>query len=317
MERRTPEEELEYRRYLRKRIRIRKRRRQVMAARALVAAVAIVVVFLIFYGIGRLTGPLGRSSDKHMAQQSGQPENTPFVVDIPEGYEKIYAKLFEMREQYPEVDDILLNMAQYPKDVLRMLTNNEETLEFVRDYPKHVDDETVSGTITEQEIANKIPHFLQWDQRWGYVKYSNNILAINGCGPTCISMVYSGLTGKTDMTPADVADFCIEHNYDTEDSGTSWALMLDGAQKLGLKAEKISVNKTSIKDKLLAGQPIICSMESGDFTTTGHFIVIRGLTGKGKMLINDPNSISRSEKKWKFDAVLKQIKAAWTYTYTE
>ena len=58
LEKRTPEEEMEYRRYLRKRIRMRKRRRQVMIARTIVAVVGLVFVFLIFYGIGKLTDPL-------------------------------------------------------------------------------------------------------------------------------------------------------------------------------------------------------------------------------------------------------------------
>lgn len=315
MENRTPEEELEYRRYLRKRIRMRKRRRKVMIARAVVAFLSIVIVFFIFYGIGKMTGPVG-GSDSSTVSQKKKPESTPFVVDIPDGYEKIYTKLYAMREDYPEVDDILMNLEQYPKDVLRLLIHNEETLSFVSNYPKHIDDETVSGTITEEETEEEIPLFQQWDERWGYVRYSDNILAINGCGPTCISMVYTGLTKKTDMTPADVADFSIEHNYYTKDSGTSWDMMLTGAQKLGLDAEKIAVNKEVIKEKLKAGQPVICSMKPGDFTQTGHFIVIRGLTDKGKMLINDPNSIARSEKEWKFSTVLQQIKAAWTYTYT-
>lgn len=318
MERRTPEEELEYRRYLRKRIRMRKRRRKVMIARTIVAIVGIVLVFFLFYGIGKLTGPIGgKKEDTVSLSATATPEAELLDVDIPEGYEKIYAKLSDMREEHPEVDDILINIAQYPKDVLRLLIHNDETLEFVSNYLKHVDDETVSGTITDQEMGQTIPLFQQWDQRWGYVKYSDNIIAINGCGPTCMSMVYTGLTEKTDMTPADVADFCIEHNYYTQDSGTSWALMLDGAQELGLSAEKISVTKDAIKEKLKAGQPVICSMAPGDFTDSGHFIVIRGLSDEGKMLINDPNSISRSEKEWKVNTVVKQIKAAWSYSYTE
>ena len=57
-------------------------------------------------------------------------------------------------------------------------------------------------------------------------------------------------------------------------------------------------------------------MKPGDFTETGHFIVLRGITQDGKLLVNDPNNISRSEKEWDMDTVLKQIKAAWSYSYT-
>lgn len=315
MEQRTPEEELEYRRYLRKRIRMRKRRRQVMIARTIVAVVALVLVFLIFYGIGKLTGPLTGSRSK--SEPTAEPTATPFAVDVPEGYEEVYDKLYAMRDEYPEIDDILLNLKQYPEDLLNLLVHNTETLEFVSDYLMHVDDEEANGSITKEELGQMVPPlFQQWDKRWGYVKYGSNILAINGCGPTCMSMVYTGLTQSTDMDPAAVADFCMENDYYTEDAGTSWSLMLSGAQKLGLNAEKISLGQQAITDRLTNGCLIICSMKPGDFTDTGHFIVVRGITGEGRLLINDPNSISRSKKEWEFDTVLDQIKAAWAYSYT-
>lgn len=314
MANRTPEEELEYRRYLRKRIRMRKRRRQVMIARTIVALVGIVLVFLIFYGIGKLTGPItGKSGSK--AEVTEEPKVTPFVVDVPEGYEEVYDALYDMREEYPEIEDILINMEQYPLELLTLLSNNMETLSFVSDYLMHVDDEEAAGSITAEELNGTIPLFQQWDKRWGYVKYGSNIIAINGCGPTCLSMVYTGLTGSVEKDPAAIADFCIENNYYTEDAGTSWSLMLEGAKKLGLNAEKISIGAETIKEKLTSGQPVICSMKPGDFTDTGHFIVLRAITEEGKLLINDPNNISRSEKEWDLDTVLGQVKSAWAYSY--
>ena len=59
MENRTPEEEMEYRRYLRRRIRMRKRKRKVRIIKALLALAAIVIAFFVFYLIGWLTGPIG------------------------------------------------------------------------------------------------------------------------------------------------------------------------------------------------------------------------------------------------------------------
>lgn len=313
MEQRTPEEELEYRRYLRRRIRKRKRRRQVMIARTVVAAVGILVVFLVCFGIGKLFFG-GEKSGKREVKSTA----TPFVVDVPEGYDDIYQKLYVLREDYPQMDDILLSMERYPKDVLKMLVNNTETIDFVSDYLKHVDDTEASGGITAEELQQEgIPLFQQWDRRWGYVTYGNNILAINGCGPTCMSMVYTGLTGKSDYTPASMADFCIENDYFSQESGTSWSLMLNGARKLELESQRIEISKKSLKGKLKKGQPVIASMEPGDFTTTGHFIVLTGLTEQGMVIVNDPNSIANSQKEWKLDSVIQQIKAAWSYSYTK
>ena len=86
------------------------------------------------------------------------------------------------------------------------------------------------------------------------------------------------------------------------------------AKKLGLKSESVVVGRDSIKAALEKKQPVICSMKPGDFTTTGHFIVLTGLTEDGRLMINDPNSITRSEKRWDIDTIVGQVKSAWTYT---
>ncbi len=316
MEKRTPEEEFEYRRYLRKRIRMRKRRRQVMIVRTIVVVAGLALIFLIFYGIGKLTGPL--FGGKAKPEMTKEPVATPFAANVPDGYEEVYNKLYAMREDYPKIDDILLNMGQYSEELLNLLASNPETLDFVSDYLMHIDDEKASGAIEQEELYKLSPPLLiQWDKRWGYVKYGNNIIAINGCGPTCMSMVYTGLTKDLSKSPADIADFCIENDYYANDSGTSWSLMLEGARKLGLNAEKIGIGKQDIQKKLESGCLVICSMAPGDFTDTGHFIVLCGMTKKGKIMINDPNSPSRSEKKWEMETVLPQVKAAWAYSYTE
>lgn len=308
VEERTPEEELEYRRYLRRRIRQRKRRRQVMIARFIVGVTSIVLVFLIFFGIGKIFFSGGDG------QKKVKPSATPFVVDVPEGYNDVYQKLYGQRGDFPQLDDILLSMERYPKDVLQMLANNMETIDFVSDYLKHVDDTEANGGITAEELQQEgIPLFQQWDRRWGYVTYGNNIIAINGCGPTCLSMVYTGLTGKGNYTPADMAGFCIENNYFDQESGTSWALMLNGARKLGLDSQRVEASKKSIKRCLKDGRPVIASMKPGDFTTTGHFIVLTGLTEEGKVNVNDPNNIGNSKKQWDLDRIVSQTKAAWSY----
>ena len=59
-----------------------------------------------------------------------------------------------------------------------------------------------------------------------------------------------------------------------------------------------------------AGNPIICVMGPGDFTTTGHFIVMTDYVD-GKIKINDPNSPIRSNKLWDCDLIKDQIRNLW------
>ena len=54
-------------------------------------------------------------------------------------------------------------------------------------------------------------------------------------------------------------------------------------------------------------------MGPGYFTSEGHFIVIAGMKD-GKLIIHDPNNISRSEKLWNYNDIKSQIKAAWAYS---
>lgn len=308
------DEELEYRRYLRKRIRQRKRRRQVIMARALVSVIGILIIICLFLlvraGVSYIMG--SRSGKDKKAVSTESPSKKSEII-VPEGYEKIYKQLEPLLSEYPQSEGILMNLSQYPENILNLFLNNQETLSFVLNYPKHKNDSASSGEISEEEVAGgKIPDLKQWDERWGYVKYGNEVLAISGCGPTCMSMVYSGLLKNTSMSPSDMAEYCIDKNYYSQDTGTSWMMMLDGAKDLGLDADKIAIS--SIKAALEAGKPVICSMAPGDFTEQGHFIVLAGIDSKGKIIVNDPNSVARSEKHWNLKRIQPQVKAAWSYS---
>ncbi len=68
-----------------------------------------------------------------------------------------------------------------------------------------------------------------------------------------------------------------------------------------------------MKSALDQGQPIICSMGSGDFTTQGHFILIRGYNEDG-FLVNDPNCVARSNQAWSFEKLQGQVKNLWAYS---
>ena len=51
-------------------------------------------------------------------------------------------------------------------------------------------------------------------------------------------------------------------------------------------------------EALQEGKLVIAIMAKGHFTTSGHFIVLRGVTEDGKLLVADPASVKRSNKEW-------------------
>ncbi len=318
---RTEEEEREYRRYLHRLKRRRERRRKVMIARAVVGTAGVLILLLMIglirLGVRAVQNTGHHKSNEKQVEMTALPTAESPDYTVPEGFEEYADQLEKMRKKYPQVENILLNLYEYSESMLKLAANNPDVLDFVENYPKHKSDIKPSGSVTQEELdsaENGIPRFQQWDSRWGYLTYGNDNIGINGCGPTCLSMVAAGLLKDTSKSPDAVAEFSVENNYCTVASGTAWSLMSSGAKKLGLKSESVVVGRDSIKAALEKKQPVICSMKPGDFTTTGHFIVLTGLTEDGRLMINDPNSITRSEKRWDIDTIVGQVKSAWTYT---
>ena len=71
--------------------------------------------------------------------------------------------------------------------------------DFVLGYPEKKG-QVFADTI-EELTPGEVPLLLQYDPRWGYASYGDNCLAVTGCGPTCLSMVASALTGDASLTP--------------------------------------------------------------------------------------------------------------------
>ncbi len=197
-------------------------------------------------------------------------------------------------------------------DTLRELVeHNPETADFVKNYMEKKDNPPAQSA--EEVQAGVIPHFLQWDERWGYQIYGDNLIAVNGCGPTVLSMVAAGLTGDSTVTPYKVAKFAEKNGYYAGEAGTSWSLMTEGVRQFGIHGEEMGLSEEEIISALENGNPVICSMSPGDFTTTGHFIVLVGIED-GKIRVNDPNSVKRSEKLWDYATLEPQINNLWVYT---
>lgn len=211
-----------------------------------------------------------------------------------------------------KVTPALLASQGYPEDLVELMERNPETKQFVLDYPQHTDG-SGSIDITGDVTLGKIPLFLQWDERWGYKIYGSSFLAVTGCGPTCLSMVYCGLTGNTDWNPYQVACMAEESGYYVDGVGTAWSLMEDGARKLGITPYSLTVDAEEIRNYLELGMPVIASMGPGDFTSSGHFIVLKGIGDDGKVQVADPNSRKNSEKTWEMDRLVGQMSGAWAY----
>ena len=181
--------------------------------------------------------------------------------------------------------------------------------------PERVKDKnkTYNIDLSDYENTASVPHFLQWDERWGYGKYGDDFMAVEGCGPTALSMVYCGLTGDTSMNPWEMAKLAEDWGYYVSGQGSSWNMMDQLASELGLGVHAVHFDRDSILYELLAGNPIICIVGPGDFTTEGHFIVLADVDDQGMVTVHDPNSREKSKKKWDIETIMSQTENLWGY----
>lgn len=174
-------------------------------------------------------------------------------------------------------------------------------------------EETAHSTPAHAWRKGEVPFLYQIDPQWSEEPYAGGNIHENGCGPTCLSMVYISLTGKADLDPAAMARFS-EQNGFTVDGMTDWALMTDGAAMLGLRSTELPASVDAVRAELEAGRPVICSVRPGDFTTTGHFIVLAGLTDDGQVMVRDPNSAANGDHPWDLDRILGQCANLWAFS---
>lgn len=218
-------------------------------------------------------------------------------------------RLGELGQSSSLIEGIYQNHSQYPKELLAALANNPEMADFVSGYPGR---NGMTGGITASEKEQEFPLFLQWDRRWGYESYGDSCIGLAGCGPTCLSMVLFYLTRDETHTPDSIAAYSMKNGYYVEGTGTSWVLMEDVPKLYGIKVTSVSSTANNMRAVLDNGGIIICAMGKGDFTTSGHYIVIYGYDNEGFM-VNDPNCVARSGRRWTFSEIETQIKSIWVY----
>lgn len=212
------------------------------------------------------------------------------------------------------IKDIYDNRRYYSDNMLEALVNNPEMEDFVYGYLDYGMNDSGKHGLTDDEKKEKFPLFIQWDERWGYEPYGDDSnIGLAGCGPTCVSMVLYYLTGNENLTPDRVARYSMKNGYYMNGTGTAWALMDDMPALYNINVSKPELSESVMKRNLDNGNVIICAMRPGDFTVSGHFIVIYGYDKDGFM-VNDPNCIARSKKRWTYGEISCQIKSIWSYS---
>ncbi|MDD6736422.1 MAG: C39 family peptidase [Clostridiales bacterium] len=186
-------------------------------------------------------------------------------------------------------------------------TLNDQYLEpeggFADQSPEYSD--AVIGKKGEMQVV----YYSQLDSRWANKSYGKTgTIGSSGCGPTSLAIAVSTLTGKS-IDPIMVSEWSEKNGYRCEGYGSYHALIPKGAEHYGLNVEKLGRSSAKELEKhLTSGHLVIAIMAKGHFTSNGHFIVIRGITQDGKILVADPASCKRSQKAWDMSIILNEAR---------
>lgn len=155
---------------------------------------------------------------------------------------------------------------------------------------------------------NKKPvYYMQTDAHWKLLPYrvkgEKSTIGSAGCGPTSAAMVITTLTGKK-VTPVDTCAWSIQHGYKAYKQGTYYSYFVPQFRAYGLNCFRLntasgygdpslSVHKKAL-ELVKEGYYLIALMGKGNWTSSGHFVVL--WWANGKVYINDPASqkISRT-----------------------
>lgn len=307
-----------------KRRRVRQLRRRIKRAVYCVCAGLVVIIAMTFlFGGKREEKKAQAKAEAKISEEQAKAEKKQKKIKEVLKEDAYGKQLKAVYKKYPETEKLLLNRDEYPDWLVEYYVNHPEAVEWVLAYPEYMAkpaEEIENFALKPVDLKNhlvqeNIPVYFQWDLDWGYASYGNGMVAVEGCGPTCLAMVATGLTGDTSLTPKKIAELSESSGYYAEGFGTDWMLMSEGAAQLGITSNQIqSWSVDTLLAELNAGHPIISSMGPGDFTTQGHFVVLVGVSDDGKIILNDPNSRINTRKKWDPQRLLNQMEGGWAFS---
>ncbi len=155
----------------------------------------------------------------------------------------------------------------------------------------------------------EVMYYSQLDERWADVMYgTSSTIGQGGCGPTSMAIVVSTLTGEA-HDPVELAQWSVANGHRCEGNGSYHSLIPAAASAYGLSCER-NLDAQGIVDALSSRKLVVVIMSEGHFTRGGHFIVLRGVTSEGKILVADPASYGRSGQEWDLSVIMDESNKA-------
>ncbi|MBO0451224.1 MULTISPECIES: C39 family peptidase [Enterococcus] len=169
-----------------------------------------------------------------------------------------------------------------------------------------------------QEHGQDFPLLLQTDSRWANKAYGSgsdqNDLATNGCAITSLAMILSYQEKRT-VYPTEILEWSSNRYYEAG-QGTAWSIFPAFAQNYGLSLQNLGKDQGQIQQHINQNQPLVISVNPGEFTDVGHIMVIKKDLQSDQLIVYDPNDSPDKEhykQKYSLDQLMPQLANAWVY----
>ena len=235
------------------------------------------------------SGNTGSSAGPHLHFEVRDTESEDIMDPIPYFADQIFHLSDDQKEL---ADNYAQNLSLFLGDGMFQYTERSDSIPSL-------------GTIRFTDGSTEVVYYNQLDDRYADEPYGTDDIGGYGCGPTSMAIVVSSLTNDT-VDPIEMAEWAYQNGYWCSKSGSYHSLIPGAAKAWGLPVEGCTASEPQrIVDALSQGKLVVALMTKGHFTSSGHFIVLRGIQDD-KILVADPASYNRSQKAWDLFIILNE-----------
>ena len=158
---------------------------------------------------------------------------------------------------------------------------------------------------TVENCVKEVTYFNQTEEPWASLPYGTSNVGAAGCGPTSMAIVISTFTGQN-VTPEITKTFAEQNGEYVPNVGTSHSFVKNAATHWGLTCERVGKNRMDyVVESLKDGKLVVEICEAYTITggSSGHFIVLTGVTADGYITIADCASRERTGKLYSVEAI--------------